>query len=221
MENTTAVAVPTDNPFEDVLGDFLKSGGFCNIKLLNAMSEACTQGYSAGNFIYTAGQEIEDLGKEFECVPLALRPKAIDSSGDDVIVTYDAKSEEFKRITEESQSKDTDIKDGKMSGVEVLLWLPEVDGGTFCPYYLGSKSAMYEAARFKKYNGTLCNVESKLIKGKKYSWFAPAVKRSDNVLTNPPEEDAVGIEVHKFYHPEEQDQEQDVPPAPEQPSRER
>jgi hypothetical protein len=140
--------------------------------------------------------DIEDLGKELDCIPLSYRLKAMQISGDEVISVYDHTSDEFKRIQGESEQPNS----GAMYGVEFLLYLPQQ--GEYVTFFLNSKSSRREAKPMRGLIGKGATVEVVLIKTKRYSWHAPKVKAcSTPFQAQLPIPDAMGKEIQRFLNP--------------------
>lgn len=86
-----------------------------------------------GHYGIPFGQfEIEDLGPSIDIIPLARRPKALDTCDDPPTAVYDADSPEFKEIRQRAAEKDS----GCMWGVSFLV----IVGSRFCEFYCGNKS---------------------------------------------------------------------------------
>ena len=136
--------------------------------------------------------KIEDLGKEFNCIPLDFRYKALDTSGDDAIQTFDSDSKEFQEIKEKSFVKDS----GCMFGVEFLLWLPDQE--EFVTYYLSSKSSRPEAKPLRNLKGKAANIKIELADNKRYTWHVPVVSASDVAISKLPSTEDVQKEMERF-----------------------
>ena len=90
-------------------------------------------------------EEITDLGNSIDILPLARRPKALDSSDKSaVIVSYDETSEAFQQIKAQSDVKDS----GCQHGISFLVI--ERSTGQFLELWLGNKSSRPEARRFSR-----------------------------------------------------------------------
>jgi len=137
-------------------------------------------------------ENIDDLGTEFNCIPLDFRYKALDTSGDDVVQTFDVDSKEFQEIKEKSFEKDS----GCMFGVEFLLWMPEQS--EFVTLYLSSKSSRPEAKPLRNLKGKAAHIKSDLAETKKYSWHVPVVSTSDVAISNLPSTEDVEKELARF-----------------------
>jgi hypothetical protein len=87
-------------------------------------------------------EEIVDLGDSITVLPLARRPKALDTSDKSaIVVSYDEQSDEFKRIAAQSMVKES----GCQHGVSFLVL--EKSTGQFLEVYFGNKSSRPEAKK--------------------------------------------------------------------------
>jgi hypothetical protein len=89
---------------------------------------------------------IIDLGESIDVLPLARRPKALDTSDKSaVVVSYDETSEAFKQIASKSMEKDS----GCQHGISFLLL--ERSTAQFLEVYFGNKSSRPEAKKVFPY----------------------------------------------------------------------
>lgn len=185
----------TTNDFDDVISS---SSYLPRLQLFGANSEAVKEEkIGQGRFgVVRTKDDVEDLGKNVDCLPLGWRLKAMQIGGEDIITVFDHTSAEFKRIQAESEEQDS----GAMYGVEFLLWLPEL--GMFVTYYLNSKSSRREAKPLRALLGKASTIESQLVKTKKYSWHAPKVKTNSTPITNLPDAGEMKEELTKFNNPQ-------------------
>jgi hypothetical protein len=139
--------------------------------------------------------QIDDIGKEFHCIPLGYRYKALDTSGDPIIQTYEAESDVFKEIKEKSFVQDS----GCLFGIEFLIWMPEQK--EFMVFYLSSKSARPEAKPLRNLISKAACIKSDLVEGKKYSWHVPVVTASDVAIKDLPNPDEMKAVLDKFNNP--------------------
>ena len=162
-------------------------------------------------------EEITDLGNSIDILPLARRPKALDSSDKSaVIVSYDETSEAFQQIKAQSDVKDS----GCQHGISFLVI--ERSTGQFLELWLGNKSSRPEAKKIFPYlplsqadidrkaaagadvaglvpHGPLpVTIKVRLAENKKgQSWHVPvAVKCSTPIKT--PSTAVIGGEINKF-----------------------
>lgn len=142
------------------------------IQLCGGNSSLVTEGkVGVGIFAYVKGDNIDELGKEFNCVAIAMRGKAMEFDGGEVVtVTHDQESEEFLDIRKRSTISDS----GCTYGPEYLLVLEDGRVGT---YYFSSKSARKASPELqvRMESNEYATFKSKLIKTKKYKWHAPDI----------------------------------------------
>lgn len=126
----------------------------------------------------TGGEEIEDLGESIDVVPWAVRPKALDMSDKDAIVSsYDTRDPEFQRI------KNAPKNTGCMWGPSFLVL--ERSTGRLYELFFGNKSGRQEAGKLKAFLPTEANKGQPLpltlnIRYKKtpdYGWHVPVVTK--------------------------------------------
>jgi len=119
------------------------------------------------------GQDVTDLGPEIDVAVLARRPKAMDTSGEEVITTYDPKvvdgapTGEFKRIMEQSGVKDS----GCMYGTEYLIYI----GGEFKQFatiHFASITARNESKKMTARKGNFATLKFEEIVTKKFEYNA-------------------------------------------------
>lgn len=138
-----------------------------------------------GSFAIIDGDNVVDLGKEITCIPLVVLDKALDVSGDEVVVAFGKDNPEYQRIAEASKTADS----GCMFGPVFLVF--ETSTCQFLELFLNNKSGRNEADRIAAYlpiseeaakeygvparAPSAVTVNSKLCKSKngKWTWFAP------------------------------------------------
>ncbi len=137
-----------------------------------------------------------DLGKQFECLPLSYRYKAIEMKDGQVISVYNPKLPEFLRIQAASDTPDS----GCMFGIEFLLWVPSVK--LFVTFFLATKTARRQAPNLRNQlkQGTI--LKSEYIKKPKFSWHGPIVTQCSTPFEMP-DDDAMLDEATKFANPKE------------------
>jgi hypothetical protein len=186
--------ITNDDDFDSIAtaADYLP-----RIQLYGSNSKAVkSELINVGRFgIPRSQDEIEDLGKSFECLPLAWRPKAMEITSDGIIVNYQAKSAEFDRIKQEAGGSDT----GAMAGIEFLIWLP--DQKEFVTYFLSSKSARREARPLRSKIGKATTLFAELVETAKYSWHVPKVRGSSTAFSNLPDSVELQAQLEKFSNP--------------------
>lgn len=151
------------------------------------------------HYMIEGKDKLIDLTRDTQILPLAWRPKAMDLSDKEAIVTvYNPNDPEFKRIMEKSEETNSNC----MYGPEYLVWVPSCK--LFATYFMSSKTSRREAPNLKALIGRAASLKSQLIKGKKYSWFGPVVTICTQAIEVPSME-AVKLEVEKFANPPEKE----------------
>lgn len=128
-----------------------------------------------------------DLGKNVLVVPLAWRPKALNTKADPVTAFHNPQSAEFK---EYKAKADADANSGFMYGPEFLVYIPDKEIG-FATFFMGSKSARNESAKLRALlpvggsplRPAMCTAQ--FIETKEYSWHAPSIMPSAQSVTMP------------------------------------
>lgn len=152
------------------------------------------------------GDEIEDLGEKIDVIPFTCRPKALDVSDREAIITsYDIKDAEFQRI------KVAPKNSGCMWGPSFLAL--ERSTGKLFELFFGNKSGRAEAGKLRKFLPTKDNNNTPApaslgIRYKKtpdYGWHVPVITKCsepfDKSKTKVTSE-KVAEEVEKFLNPE-------------------
>ena len=140
-----------------------------------------------------------DLGREFNFLALAWRPKAMDvSDTEDVVSVYDNESEDFKAIVVKSATSDS----GCMYGPEFLIWVPEQGFATF---FMSSKTSRREAPNLLPIAkiGGAATLKSQLIKTKKFNWHGPVVTSCTEPFAALPDAEEVSLQLKAFNNPPE------------------
>ena len=162
----------------------------------------------AGNFAIVDGDSYNILGKEIDVVPLAVLDKALDCSGEEVIVAFGRDNEVYQRIAEDSNTQDS----GCMYGPCFLVF--ERTTSNFYEIFLNNKSGRSEAKKIYPYlpigaaqakahgvqpqSPRPCHIKAKFIKKPRFSWFAPQVSDSVAQFDNPPTQEAAVAAVTNF-----------------------
>lgn len=162
-------------------------------------------------------EQIVVLGDTVDVLPLARRPKAIDMSDKEAIITsYDAQSDTFKDIAARAGGQDS----GCMYGISFLVI--ERTTGQFLEFFCGTKSTRPEAGKIAPFlplssadierkaaaGGDVSKMEphgplpmtlkSKLVEKGKFSWHVPIVLPCSTPFTKLPKDTAIYEEVRKF-----------------------
>ena len=192
-----------------------KSGEWLpRLQLMTSSAEKCKRAeFPTNHYALVDGSNFIDIGTTVDVLVITWRPKAIEM-GDEVITVYDPSNPEFARIQELSDVKDS----GCMFGVEFLLWV--ASQGRFATFFMGSKSARRESANVKALMKKAATLKSSLIETKKYSWQSPCVSPCSTPF-DPPNLDALMVEVKKFNNPESVDVKTATPDEAAATSRER
>jgi hypothetical protein len=173
---------------EDYLGRF---------QLFGSKSDACAEGkIGIGRYGHIKDQNIDDLGDEVDAVICSWRSKAVDNSGDQLVIEYDANSDTYDQIKKKSFVRDSNC----MYGPEFLLWIPSA--GLFTTYHMNSKTARREAKKMAPLIGKAATFRVQLIDPPKsrFKWHGPVVTPCSAQLSIPDME-VLTEEVEKFRNP--------------------
>ena len=223
MSNTVLVPVDFDQlpstqiGSHDAFDDLAKGGGFLARLQLCSKDKYVTGGFiTAGHWgIPESADEIVDLGKSIDVIPLARRPKAVDLNDKEAISTsYDVESTEFKRIRAKAATKNS----GCMFGPSFLVY--ERSSCRFLEYFCGSVSARQEAKKIYPFlahtaediaarnlniepHGTLpLTLNNKLMKKKDWIYHVPVVVACSTPFTNSPPRKSIIQEMERFLNPQ-------------------
>jgi hypothetical protein len=179
------------------VGDYLPYLGI----LQATSSEVKEHGLPMGEFVFCKSKQKTPIGKSMIAMILSWRPKAMQYQPK-VLSYYDPNSDAFKKIEADSAFPNSN----KGFGPEFLLWLPDIEGGTFASFFFGNPTGRVEApnliAAFDK--GILpFRLTSELIKDtkKNNSWFGPRYHAYELAITNHPSKDELLKVVDKFNNP--------------------
>lgn len=145
----------------------------------------------AGTFAIVNGQELDILGDEVVLMPVAIRCKAMDLSGDRPVIAYDMNSSLFADIRTRSKDRDSNC----MCGVEFLVYIPDRD--VFTTFYLANATLLREAGNVKANLGIAIKCKAKLIKKEKLSWHGMTVAAFPAEIKIP-ESDRFRSEINMF-----------------------
>jgi hypothetical protein len=183
---------------DEAFGELASSASFLpRIMLMQSSSEPVKDDKARpGCYVLIQGKDqVIDLTKEFACVPLAWRPKAMNMSNlEQIITVYDHTDIEFKKIMELSEQPNSNC----MYGPEYLVWIPDLQ--VFATFFMSSKTSRRAAPQVKALLGRAATLKSEKIVAKKFSWFGPVVTICSRSVT-PPQLEAVNREVDKFNNP--------------------
>lgn len=174
-----------------------------------------------GEFIVVDGEDVQPLGKEVNVVLLGKLFKAVDRSGDEVVVNFNPESEVYIDIARRQESEGFDS--GCMEGPLYLAYCVEAE--QFVEIYLNSKSAKREERNLDNFvpigeeqakaldmeprAPTLSTLKSRFINGKRHKWFVFDTKAGPATLdgVEPPAQELVEKACLNFY---KQAQEEEV-----------
>lgn len=207
---------------EDDFADLSKGTAFLGrLQLYTKGSAVNRKLIGPGEFgIPDSDEQIIGLGETVDILPLARRPKAIDLSDKEAIITvYDAQSDVFRDIAARTTGQDS----GCMYGVSFLVI--ERKTGRLLEFFCGTKSTRPEAGKIAAFlplsandierkaaagvdvsnmepHGPIpCSMKSKLIEKGKFSWHVPVVLPCSTPFTKMPKAEAIYVEVQKFLNP--------------------
>lgn len=144
-----------------------------------------------GCFAIIDGENVTDLGKSIDLIPLAVLDKALDVSGETPVVAFNRNNPEFKRIAETSKT----VNSGCMYGPCFLVF--ERTSGSFLEIFFNNKSGRAEADKLKDFvpvnaadaealgisarPASPACIKSKYIEREQWSWFAPEIGAAEGV----------------------------------------
>jgi hypothetical protein len=169
---------------DDVFGSLTIQGGFLpRLALYSSRSKVCERGlFKANHWGVVSGKDkLDDLGENFNAVPLAYRPMALDLREKKAVAYFDPNSPKFKECTEESTKKDSKC----MSGIQFLVY---VQGHGLATYYCASKSAKMLAPMIRKLVNSYVSFGSVTVESGDYVFRAPTVVVSNVQFDLPIEE---------------------------------
>ncbi len=193
--------------------DFLK-----RIQLYSKGKHVDKKLVEAGNFgIPLSAEKITQLGETVDVLLIKRRAKAIDMSDlENLIITYDSTSDEFRRIEGESTVKDS----GCSYGPSYLIF--ERVTGKFYEFFCGSKSARIESSAINTYLPVTeamieaglteetkirgpkpCTLRAHLVETPRHTWHVPQSEDCLTPFAKLPTPEQIAEEVHKFRNPEE------------------
>lgn len=187
-----------------VLAELTKAGDYLDrIQLYQGGSNAAKENkVRAGHYGIPKGEDVDELGERIDLLVFAVKPKALDTSGETPVAAHDPESAEFKRIKETAET----VKDsGCMFGLEFLVF--ERSTGKFYTYFASGASARREASKMIPDKEILqITMSARFIK-KQYSWHAPVVSKCSTPFTNAPTLDQIKAQVEKFFKNEDEREE--------------
>lgn len=210
---STALSITTPQlPSTEIAADYddlAKGGAFLQRLQLFTKGKPIDKGLiKPGHYgVPVSEDEVIDLGETVDLIPLARRPKAVDMSDKEAIITvYDDKSDEFKRIAATSAGKESNC----MFGVSFLVF--ERSQGKFYELFFGTKSSRPEAKNLYPFlpnsdeskgpvkPATAATLKARYVE-KKFSWHVPVVTKCSTPFAKLPTEAQVVDEIGKFLNP--------------------
>lgn len=153
------------------------------LQLLTANSKKCKSGdFPINHYALIQDSKHDDLGKNLDVLVIAWHPKALET-GEVIIEARDPESEEFQRIQEKSETKNS----GCMFGPEFLTWIPSVK--RFATFFMGTKSSRREAGNLRALLKKSASLSNQECKNKYYTWYAPAVSACSTPFEMPTKND--------------------------------
>lgn len=203
-EEMTAVKAD-DKVFEDMTS----SGFLPRLQLETAKSQAVNEGFPLNHYRLYKNPPV-DIGTSVDITIIAWRPKALDTSGGELVDSYDPESELFAEIKERSFEKDS----GCMYGPEFLVYIP--DQKAYATFFCGSKSARRNAGALKRiYDGYMnkdpnvpepnVTLGSEGVKTAKYSWTVFNCELCATPLDKPQDREEFRDVLQKFINPPKPD----------------
>ena len=182
-----------DSDFAAVSGD----NYLPRIQLMTSSSDKCKRGeFPINHYALISGQNYTDLSKEADVMVLSWHAKAMDMSGDEILVSFDPATELFKDI----QHKADHTKDsGCMYGPEYLVYVPSLT--KYASFFMGSKSARRESNNMHAQLELPATLKSQLVEWKTYSWQAPIVTSCSTKFDIPARESLIAA--IKSFHADE------------------
>ncbi|TXH59144.1 MAG: hypothetical protein E6Q97_00530 [Desulfurellales bacterium] len=147
----------------------------------------------------SGGEEIEDLGDKIDIIPFTFRPKAMDVSDREAIVTvFDTADPEFVRIS--TAGKDS----GCLWGPTFLVY--ERNTRKFYEMFFSNASGRSEAAKLRPFlpsaenNGcpSAATLSIRYKKTTQYGWHVPVVSKCTMPFDDLPDTETILNEVKKF-----------------------
>ena len=167
-----------------------------------------------------ADEEIIDLGDSIDVLPLARRPKALDTSDKSaIVVSYDEQSPAFTQIAAKSMEAGSSCQHG------ISFLVLERSTGRFLEVFFGNKSSRPEAKKLFPYlplsradidrktaagadvvglvpHGPMpVTLKVRLAENKKGSWHVPMVVKCSAPFTKVPPTTTIVREINKFLAP--------------------
>jgi len=201
MSDQDQALIPADiagslQKYDDQALAAVSTGGFLpRLQLMISNSGPCKSGaFPINHYAVIENQNNVDVGKEVDMLVIVWRPKAMDTSGDEIIVSHDETSQLFKDISAKTLEKNS----GCMFGPEYLVYIPSVK--KFATFFLGSKSSRREATAMNGRLGKGATLKSRHCESKGFDWYSP-VCVACNQPFELPDMAEVAAQADKFNNP--------------------
>jgi hypothetical protein len=168
------------------------------LKVMNGTStEVGDEKANAGELILKKQEDVTNLGKEFDAIPLGFRMTATTYIDDQYHAFHSPESEAYSQVEERSSSKDPETKMANKHGPEFLLWIPSLK--CFATLHLNTWSNWPAAKAIKAGMGHLITISSLKKSNPKFKWFVFDADMSVNDVSSValPDEDVTDM-VEKF-----------------------
>lgn len=135
-----------DLPFTDHLAERPKAEGKTYARQLRLAVKGKlvdVQGVKPGEWAVVDGDNVTVLGKEVDIIPICYLDKAVDNSGEDVIVAFGLQNEEYQRIA--AELAESGFESGCMVGPCFLVYERTQDA--FFEIFCNNRSLQNEAER--------------------------------------------------------------------------
>jgi hypothetical protein len=203
-------AVPTD--VMDSIDEVSTASEFLpRIQLISKGKYVNTKKIGPGNWgiPLAGGEEITDLGDTIDIIPLDARPKALDvSDKENIISVYDVKDPEFQRIKNQPKPKDGSTS-GCMWGPSYLIL--ERSTGKLYELFFSNKTGRQEAGKLKPFllKREPCTLSIRY-KPQGFGYHVPVVSKCSEPFASDsiPSMEVINAEIEKFRNPEKGGDEQ-------------
>ncbi len=142
------------------------------IQIFGSSSKAVKTGqFPVGHYGLVVGKDKNiDLGEQFDCLPINVRPKAMDITGKQIVSRFDHESDEFASIRDRAGTPNS----GCMFGPEFLLWLPAQK--RFATMFFLNPTMRREAPDMKERLGHATTCSIVFIPSQQYGgWHGPVI----------------------------------------------
>lgn len=196
LNQNTDIAVQSEE--EAALKALMSSGNYLpRLQFFSNASDAVKSGRVTMNVygLSRGKDDVEELGKEIEVVPFAVRSKALDLRGGEVLSYYKFSTPQFQTVLELSKIQDSKC----MAGTEFLIWVPSVQ--EFCTFFAYNVSSKQEAPKIKALINKAMTMKSKYVPRPKNSFQAIVCIESSVVPEALPSQEDLDKVIEKFKNP--------------------